>query len=121
MKPMDQKIGTVIIDSRGTLALDRGTEMLICSRKVPLKKYEIEYGIGFMRALRKGKKVAKEVLVSATPAKNGTGEIMTCSKNDSETFRLFDSEGKWLFFSSYYDERGKVIGFRAWLGELSDI
>lgn len=118
---MDQKIGTVIIDSRGTLALDRGTDMLISSRKIPLRKYEIEYGIGFMRALRKGKKIASEVLVSATPAKKGIGEITTCSKKESETFRLFDSEGSWLFFSSYYDEKGKVIGFRAWLGELSDI
>lgn len=119
---MDQKrIGRVIVDSRGGLTLDRGTDSRIYTKIVPLKKYQIETGIGYMRALRKGKKIAKEVLISATPAYRGTGEVTTCSKHESETFKLFDSEGHWLFFSSYYDEKDKVIGFRAWLGEMKDI
>lgn len=118
---MDQKIGRVIVDSRGSLTLDRGTDCRIYSKIVPLRKYQIETGIGYMRALRKGKTIAKEVLVSATPAWKGTGEVTTCSRKESETFKLFDSEGHWLFFSSYYDERGKVIGFRAWLGEMKDL
>ena len=102
------------------MVFDRGTDCRIYSKTLPLKKYIVERGIGFIRAIRKGKKVAKELLVSATPAE-GNSEIIMVSKGVGENHHLFDSEGKWLFFSSYYDAKGRVIGFRAWLGDLDQI
>ena len=116
----EQKIGKVIVDSRAEMTFDRETDYRIYSKTFPLKKYVIEKGQGFIRAIRKGKKVAKELLVSATPAQ-GKSDIMTLSKGKGETYHLFDSEGKWLFFSAYYDGKGRVIGFRAWLGDLDQI
>ena len=114
------KIGRVIVDSRAEMVFDRETDYRIYSKTFPLKKYVIEKGQGFIRAIRKGKKVDKEILVSATPA-SGKSEIMVFSKGKGETYRLFDTESKWLFFSSYYDKKGRVIGFRAWLGDLDQI
>lgn len=116
-----ERIGRIIVgDYKAAHTLDRGTDYRVAAYRLPLKKYEIITGEGYLYAIHKGKEVDHEEISGATPCDSGHAILRTINRKGGKVFHLFGAYGKWLKITTLFDRKDKVIGFHIWLEDLSE-